>query len=236
MIDETRLNDFMQRFYGYGSWDAPLWFVGMEEGGGSTLEEIECRLDAWDGSDDLADLKDFHAHLGGTNWFSSRPKIQSTWGKLIRVALAYEGRTADRESVRNYQRDELGRKTGRTALLELLPLASPSTSHWIYGSVNLPILKDRTVYRDAMIPFRTGAIRRRLEQHRPRVVLFYGLAYRGHWEAIAEHPFQQEPGTRLSTATNGITRFILAPHPAAKGVRNSDYEGIGTWVRERRVL
>jgi predicted RNase H-like nuclease len=80
MIDETRLNDFMHRFYGYGSWDAPLWFVGMEEGGGNTLEELELRLKAWDGSDDLADLKDFHAHLGGTNWFSSRPKIQSTWG------------------------------------------------------------------------------------------------------------------------------------------------------------
>jgi hypothetical protein len=44
MIDTGRLNDFMHRFYGYGSWDAPLWFVGMEEGGGSTIDEIELRL------------------------------------------------------------------------------------------------------------------------------------------------------------------------------------------------
>jgi hypothetical protein len=95
--------------------------------------------------------------------------------------------------------------------------------------LELATLKERATYRDAMIPFRTAAIRDRLKQHQPRVVLFYGLAYRSHWEAIAEQTFQQQPGTRFSTATNGITRFILAPHPAAKGVRNSDYENIGTW-------
>jgi hypothetical protein len=237
MIDTARLNDFMHRFYGYGSWDAPLWFVGMEEGGGNTLEELECRLKSWDGSDDLVDLKDFHSKLGGTDWFSDRPKIQSTWGKLIRVALACEGRTPDRESVRTYQRDELGRKNGSTALLELLPLPSPSTSHWIYGSLELATLKDRASYRDAMIPFRTDAIRRRLKQHQPRVVLFYGLDYREHWETIVEQPFQQEPEARFSTATNSTTRFILAPHPAAmRGVRNSDYESIGMWIREQDHL
>ncbi len=88
MIDIALLDDFMRRFFGYGSWNARLWFVGMEEGGGGTSEEIEKRIAAWDRSDDLADLKVYHKAIGGFPWFSQRPKIQSTWSKLIRVVLA----------------------------------------------------------------------------------------------------------------------------------------------------
>jgi hypothetical protein len=41
------LDDFAHRFYGYGNYGGPFWFVGMEEGGGDSSEEIARRLSAW---------------------------------------------------------------------------------------------------------------------------------------------------------------------------------------------
>lgn len=49
MLDRAHLQDFMNRFYGYGSWDVELWFIGMEERGGNSMDEVERRLNAWDG-------------------------------------------------------------------------------------------------------------------------------------------------------------------------------------------
>lgn len=67
MLDPDRLRAFMPNFFGYGSWTANLWFIGMEEGGPALTNE---RLNAWDGTSELADLRDFHKLLGGTDWFS----------------------------------------------------------------------------------------------------------------------------------------------------------------------
>ncbi len=33
MLDDTLVTSFMSGFYGYGSYSADYWFVGMEEGG-----------------------------------------------------------------------------------------------------------------------------------------------------------------------------------------------------------
>jgi hypothetical protein len=232
MIDPVLLEDFMRRFFGYGSWDAKLWFVGMEEGGGECMEEIERRFAAWDRSDDLADAREYHAGIGGVRWFDQRPKIQSTWGKLIRVALAASGRETDTESVRRYQRDAFGRHGGEMAVIELLPLPSPSTSNWLYESFGIPAISTRDRYRDGVRPQRIKAIRERIEKHRPALVVFYGIGYGEDWEEIIGRRFTPKNGERFKTASNGTTRFALAQHPVAKGVSNADFEAIGRWIRD----
>jgi hypothetical protein len=232
MIDSVLLDDFMRRFFGYGSWDAKLWSLGMEEGGGGSKEEIERRFAAWDRSDDLADAREYHAAVGGMRWFDERPKIQSTWAKLIRVTLAATGRDTDTESVRRYQRDAFGRRGGELAVIELLPLPSPSTSRWLYESYNIPEISTRDRYRKGVLPQRIKAIRERIEKHRPAVVVFHGIAYRKYWEEIIGRRFTPRNGERFETASDGNTRFALAPHPVAKGVSNADFEAIGRWIRD----
>ena len=32
-MDAATIEAYVNRFYGYGTWDAPIWFVGTEEGG-----------------------------------------------------------------------------------------------------------------------------------------------------------------------------------------------------------
>jgi hypothetical protein len=37
VLDPRLLTDFLDSFYGYGNPQAPLWFIGMEEGGGTVV-------------------------------------------------------------------------------------------------------------------------------------------------------------------------------------------------------
>lgn len=46
-LDDLLLSLFMQGFYGYGSLSGTCWFIGMEEGGRSSVEEISRRQEVW---------------------------------------------------------------------------------------------------------------------------------------------------------------------------------------------
>ena len=227
MLEREILLSYMHNFYGYGAWTARLWFVGMEEGGGNTLDEIQRRLAAWDQTNELADLYEFHRNLPDAPWFGTHPRIQKTWGKLIRIALCAEGRPPTTEDVRRYQRDELGRRDGSTALIELFPLPSPSTQHWTYSQCNIAEIATRECYRDAIAEHRINAIRDRIRTARPRAIIFYGREYRQYWERIAQTPFTRHVDRPFDVALTGSTIFILAPHPVARGVTNAEFCEIG---------
>ena len=231
-LDPDLVAPFMRGFFGYGNWKAPLWFIGMEEGGGDTLDEIERRLKSWDGRgrNELEDLHGYHQALGITRHFGPQARIQSTWGKLARVALVAQGRLDDRESVRDFQRSELGRWEGSTALIELLPLPSPSTKAWRYADTGIEALKSRDTYRQAILPLREQAIRQAIDRYQPPAVVFYGLEYLKVWERISATDFSSAAGELNLTETN----FIIAPHPVARGVSAAAWGAIGETVRLRR--
>lgn len=230
-LDPNRLRTFMKLFYGYGSWDAKLWFVGMEEGGGDSLDEIERRLAAWDGSDDLADLREFHRAIGVDRWFRQRPQIQNTWGKLIRIALAAAGRPTDAESVRNYQRDELGRRNGDTAVIELFPLPSPSTREWLYGETMVTEIATRESYVEALAPHRIGDLRRRILCQQPKAVVFYGSVFRRYWAEVAGIEMRPIDDAGFEAAKSASTVYIVTPHPVSRGVTTRHFEKIGQFLR-----
>lgn len=47
-IEEKTLKHWIENFYGYGSWDARIWFVGYEEGGGDLPEEVAEKFNYFD--------------------------------------------------------------------------------------------------------------------------------------------------------------------------------------------
>lgn len=130
-FDDQLLHTFMHGFYGYGNYQADYWFVGMEEGGGDTVQEINQRLTVWDqrGRREVEDVAEYHLALGIIHPFVEKAKLQPTWAKLIRVLLSIEGLSPTKEEVRRYQQQQWARSNGNVCLLELLPLPSPSTSH-----------------------------------------------------------------------------------------------------------
>lgn len=238
-FDPQRLRAYMHGFFGYGAWDAPLWFVGMEEGGDSTESGLAARLAAWHGTDALADLHTIHQNLRDVPWFGDRPMIQRTWGKLIRIALAAAGEEITTESIRRFQGERLGRagelSEWSTALIELFPLPAASVKHWPYSAIGLPELTARDTYRDHLRGLRIRAIRDRLHAstRAPRAIIFYGKAYRREWEQIAGHSFTREPETGIETCASARTLSILTRHPAARGVTNEEFDAVGRFVAQR---
>lgn len=163
-FDDTLLADFADKFYGYGTYNAPYWFIGMEEGGGS-FEEVKRRLDAWRlrGQHAVEDLRSFTEAFGKgfdvVKFFHDPAVLQPTWNKLIRVVLSATDPSTTIKSVRKYQQEQLGITGGETCLLELLPLPSPSTKVWFYAEHSrLKQLATREQYKQYYMPLRAAHI------------------------------------------------------------------------------
>ena len=69
MIEPGDLRAFMRGFYGYGRYEANYWFIGLEEGGASSISDLAKRLETWRllGSHEIEDLSAFHLALGSTD-------------------------------------------------------------------------------------------------------------------------------------------------------------------------
>ena len=75
MLDDALVTSFMSGFYGYGSYSADYWFVGMEEGGAGSAEEIVAHLEHWErrGRSELEDLRDFQVTKGNVDYSPVHP-------------------------------------------------------------------------------------------------------------------------------------------------------------------
>ena len=230
MFDDDLLYAFMDCFYGSGHYTAPYWFVGMEEGGHGTFQEVAGRLAAWD----AGNRRELH-ELGNYDYFfGPHARLQRTWAKLIHIVLSAEGQPVDREAVREYQRTRLGRQAGLECLLELLPLPSPSTGQWIYSRYSsLPHLADRDTYREYWAERRANHIQERIIQHKPRAVIFYSVNpyYQHWWQRIAGLLFTPAQDG-LQVAEGSSTLFIITRHP--RGQHNADFDAIGHLIAAKR--
>lgn len=76
-FDDELLQEFTQGFYGYGNCNGDCWFVGMEEGGGNSFQDIANRSSAWSqrGKRELEDVAEYHAAIGVTCFFDDPPKL-----------------------------------------------------------------------------------------------------------------------------------------------------------------
>lgn len=236
MFDDELLHAFVAGFFGYGSFSAPYWFVGMEEGGGETPEDIALRLRAWEarGKCELEDVVEYHLAIGVSKHFDERGTLQPTWNKLIRVLLSAMGESPETERVRAFQRTEWGRTHGNSCLTELLPLPSPGVDRWLHFTEHsqLPYLASRATYHEHIRPQRVAQLAAKVEAYRPKAVVFYGLKYLPSWQAIAGSEFGATslPGTH-SLRRNG-TLYLATRHPAATGVSNAYFHSVGRLIRE----
>jgi hypothetical protein len=236
MLNDQLLEDFMQGFYGYGTFRAPIWFVGMEEGGGGSLEQLAGRIAAWDtrGRHELEDVAEYHVAIGIDHFWKEPIVLQPTWGRLIHVLLSSKGLTPTTQEVKAFQRDTLGRAESDTCLAELLPLPSPNMATWLYSSLStLPSLASRQTYKDHYSGVRSLQLRARITEYQPAVVVFYGLAYLPLWQNVADGALQPvEPGGFFA-GRRGDTTFVAMKHPAARGVTNAYFHNIGQWIAAR---
>ena len=235
------LAEYMATFVGYGNVQAPLWFIGMEEGSGTGLDELARRVAAWHerGQRPLEDLGDFHRAIGLDRHFRSPYPLQSTWRPLLRTLLAWRGEASSPRRLREVQASELGTTTGDTALLELLPLPAPSVAHWPYATLAPahPELVDRRTYRTMTEPRRLETLQRLVRRAMPSVVVCYGLQYRAAWASLSEGELVEQhlAGVRYWRGAHAKTVVLVVPHPVARGASSAFWEGLGRQASGRTV-
>jgi hypothetical protein len=191
ITDDQR--EMARAWYGYGRWEAPYWFVGLEPGGG----EIEVCARMWRrlGKGELLDIVAHHEEHK-LRWFDENSRTQPTWARLIWLILAYDGRAPSTESTLEYQRRRLGRLEGETALIELSCVPA------LHNRIEAP----RELFRAE----RVQRIRQRLLEHAPRFVVFYSPDpdYLPAWQGIAGLPLERD-----IPAVVGETVCVVTSHP-----------------------
>jgi len=237
--DNEQLLDFANHFLGYGSLNSALWLIGPESGGGQTMNDVRQRALVWSkrGRKEIEDLHSYHADLELPTKFDWTRNIQPTWGPLIRVILALDGKKADREDVREFQRHELGRAEGQNSVLDLSQLSSPSTSEWELHECGISWLTTREEYEGRLLRPRCELLRERVARYKPILVLFYGLGHQCWWEQISANQFAPSKLPQLSWVRGENSLFAMIPHPnvrlPGKGARNRFFADVGAALRER---
>lgn len=227
-LDSELLEAYMKKFYGYGNFSAPYWFIGKEEACNGTAEDINNRINKWQerGCKTLEDVRDYSIALGITNHFTT-PKIdpQRTWQGIIKVVQAANGRKLVAEGMSEeekqkrkadlkiYQQYKLARlENSETCLMELLPLPSPSSGTHNYSSFRglekLGYLKSKKVYREEVSVYRKNFIKEAIARYQPPVVVFYGQDswFKDKWEYIAGIELKEELTANSTSAENSIHR------------------------------
>ena len=231
-MNDELLEKRIETFYGYGNYQGKYWFIGMEEAGGEDLENINLRVNTWEKREEkrkekeIDDVAEYHEDMG--LWDK---KIQKTWKGLIRITLSANGQyNINTDDVRKYQLDELGRKDKETCLLELFPLPSPSIDDWIYAKYyQLSFLSDRETYRNYCVDKRINHITQIIKEHRPKVVVFYGMKYDYYWRKIANIEFTKKDSKNhyFLIGENNQTVFVMVKHSVAFGVTIEYFHDIG---------
>jgi hypothetical protein len=234
-LNSDPIEKYMSSFFGYGSWNQPTWFIGMEEGGCASLDEFNRRVDAWvqRGCKELEDARSYHEAIGVDQWFRKGAHLQSTWEKLIRIYLALHEQPTDKESVRRFQIGEFGNQERGFPVVELFPLPSATAQSWIYSSIELPYLTSREVYQSAVEPKRTQTLRERIHRYRPKHVVCYGLSYRSWWGQLAGQCFGKSALNDVYEARTDNTLFLAVPHPVAHGKTQNYWSEIGKYLKGR---
>ena len=198
-IDWTKIEEFV----GYGRRDAPVVFLGMEEGAAT---------------DPQADLQRRSTYDCIRDMDAGRP-YQATWAKMSDFMLRRAGVKPTKVLRANYQANHLGRPTGDTLVAELLPYPNRRADHW--HEVFHKRFPTRKAYEAVMFPKRIELLRGVLREAPRQIVVAYGKT---HWthvrDLVPEATWREAPPFEVSQV--GRMRVVLAPHFVSR-----DFNGQG---------
>lgn len=196
-IEEKPFKHWMDHFYGYGSWEAKIWFVGYEEGGGELPEEVAEKLNyfynvhANSTTPTLCDIRDLYQHVSfrvegpraelfdnlHDYRFGKHANPHGLWKNLVAFVHGYRNKKLP--DVLTYQRNSFASPTkANECLVQLYPLPSPHNHAWYYAWLDMPqfgFLKTRGMYQEHFYESRIQTILENIRRYKPQLVLMYGM-------------------------------------------------------------
>lgn len=248
MITPDILQNRIKNFWGYGSLEAPVWFIGMDERFDPTENKDMLEKQFRYAENNLIDgmLNSSRSkinewkHLANMGPFLPGGVLQTTWKYPIALYLYLQSGihlTIDErgEVIKEYQRNILA-DTGKkeTATLELSPLPCPSTKEedWLYADSGLAILSSRKEYEKNCLPDRAEKLKELIQVHKPRLIIFYSMKYLNYWEKIiGEMPQMITNRTRF--ASNKDTAFCVIPNGGQSGLSYEELYEYADQVKSR---
>lgn len=237
----------IERFVGYGRIDAPVVFVGIEEGLSS--KQLEKNLQLRSGFEPVMDLAEAHKEMDGTEALFREvgTKLQRTWRPMCDLMLRREGSRSTPPTLlerKTYQRKMLGRAGGETLLAELLPYPNVKTTHWAYPS-RFP---SREKYVETVLESRIGLLAKILAGSKRELIVCYG---KSRWPDFRKliammfgsfsAPWVAAHNGLLQTTVHKHTRIVLSGHFSTKYFNTqADLDTLATValasVRKNRAL
>ncbi|MBI4086600.1 hypothetical protein HY416_01310 [Candidatus Kaiserbacteria bacterium] len=248
MITQEILQNRINNFFGYGSMEAPVWFVGMDERFDSSegLEMLEEQF-RYTEANMLGGMLDASRskinewnHLANMGPFLPESELQTTWKYPIALYLYLQSGislTTDERGrvIKEYQRNILAdAEKKETATLELSPLPCPSTKKedWLYGNSDLVGLSSRREYEREYLQERTRKIKEFIQVHKPKLIIFYSMGYLPYWtNIIGEMP--EETTRRTRFASNKDTAFCVIPNGGQSGLSYNELYEYADKIKEK---
>jgi hypothetical protein len=226
---------YCTQFFGYGRWDAPVWFVGLEESGAGTPKELLSRLAAWDrrGRRELEDAPTFYPACSQNHWHGPHAPLQPTWRQLIRMLLLARDEPVGEAALLEHQRFAFGGSSGDVCLTELSPLPAPNHREWPYaGRRDLPEwVRSREQFMLTVSTGRIATMREKIAIHHPKAVVFYFWKPRQSAEAVAGGEFRPLVPEQLLGLEHNGTAYFVTGHPAGL-YRDSYFTGLGRYFNQ----
>ena len=231
LINVETLNHWIENFYGYGSWDAKIWFLRHEEPSGDMPQEVADKLNFFanihHGANNptLCDIRQLYKEVRFTpdrskadvfdNLYDYRfghNAVQGgEWKDIISFVHGYRNQPLTHpENLRDYQKNSLASGANNEALLRLYPL--PAHSHaWYYSWLDLQeldFLNSRAAYEAHVYESRIQGILQNVSEYRPKIVVMYDMVRISRLKESVQHFF---PGVSFKTV-KAINRKIPQHH------------------------
>lgn len=209
------LREMAEKWFGYGSWEAPYWFLGPEPGGddvhGPALAWAELRK----GSGELLDCKAHRIRMYSLP--HSSISIAADVALFDSLAPSILGRGHREGLATCVSGGRLGSRGRRNLRNEPSSCAAKSLRH------------DQPLRLHA-VESRIATLRLRIAEYRPTFILMYstGPIYRKAWEKIA--PFHGADICRVED-----TVAMITPSPAAYRYTDADWIGVARKLKTRCI-
>ena len=248
MITKDLVLNRINNFWGYGSLDALVWFVGMDErfdpSENQEMLEKQFRYAEDNMKDGMLDASRSKVnewkHLANMGPFLPEAELQTTWKYPIALYLYLRSDVAltidDRKYViKEYQKNILADANKKeTATLEFSPLPCPSTKieDWPYSDYGMTELSSREEYERNYLQKRACGLKELIRIHKPKLVIFYSIKYLPYWEEIIGVRPQQITRRTLFTKDKD-TAFCIIPNGGQSGLSYNELYEYADKVKDR---
>src|SRR5690606_25809913 len=110
------------------------------------------------------------------------------------------------------------------------PSKSIKESDWLYANSGVEGLSTRKEYLAAYKPERVRQLHVLIQQHKPKLVLFYSRTYLPDWQQIAGVPFEEVIPKKLHVAKDHDTVYAVVPHATSFVMSKSDWKAIAETI------